>query len=90
MMHFAEYRRKGTRLADHLPWAALVAPGVVLNKEGRFQRMARFRSPDLDSAVVAELVAVAVRGRSTLRFVASVRAGRYSSRRTGFPGHQKP
>ena len=34
---------------DWLPWAGLVA-GVVLNKDGSFQRTARFRGPDLDSA----------------------------------------
>ena len=55
MMNLAEYRRTSTRLADFLPWAALVAPGVVLNKDGSFQRSARFRGPDLDSAVQAEL-----------------------------------
>jgi type IV secretory pathway VirB4 component len=38
-----------------------VAPGVVLNKDGSFQRTARFRGPDLDSAVPAELVGVAGR-----------------------------
>ena len=62
MMNLAEYRRSATRLADFLPWAALVAEGVVLNKDGSFQRTARFRGPDLDSAVPAELVAVAGRG----------------------------
>ena len=59
MMNLAEYRRQGSRLADYLPWAALVALGVVLNKDGSFQRTARFRGPDLESAVPAELVAVA-------------------------------
>ena len=34
MMNLAEYRRTATRLADYLPWAALVAPGIVLNKDG--------------------------------------------------------
>jgi type IV secretion system protein VirB4 len=42
MMNLAEYRRTATRLADYLPWAALVAEGVVLNKDGSFQRTARF------------------------------------------------
>ncbi len=51
MINLAEYSRTSTRLADFLPWAALVAPGVVLNKDGSFQRGARFRGPDLDSAV---------------------------------------
>ena len=49
-MNLAEYRQKPKMLADFLPWAALVAPGVVLNKDGSFQRTARFRGPDLDSA----------------------------------------
>ncbi len=51
MMNLAEYRRTSTQLADFLPWAALVGDGVVLNKDGSFQRTARFRGPDLDSAV---------------------------------------
>ena len=59
MMNLAEYRRTSSRLADFLPWAALVGQGAVLNKDGSFQRTARFRGPDLDSAVAAELVAVA-------------------------------
>ncbi|WP_066664191.1 MULTISPECIES: conjugal transfer protein TrbE [unclassified Sphingomonas] len=68
MMNLAEYRRTATRLADFLPWAALVGEGVVLNKDGSFQRTARFRGPDLDSAVAAELVAVASRlGAAHLR-----------------------
>ena len=50
MLNLAEYRNKSDRLADHLPWAALVAPGVVLNKDGSFQRSLRFRGPDLESA----------------------------------------
>ena len=48
MMNLAEYRNRTACLADFLPWAALVAPGVVLNKDGSFQRTARFRGPDLD------------------------------------------
>ena len=38
MLNLGEYRHSADRLADHLPWAALVAPGVVLNKDGSFQR----------------------------------------------------
>ena len=57
MLNLAEYRRRPALLADWLPWAGLVAPGVVLNKDGSFQRTARFRGPDLDSATESELVA---------------------------------
>lgn len=71
MMNLAEYRRSSTRLADFLPWAALVDAGIVLNKDGSFQRTARFRGPDLDSAVAAELVAVAGRLNNALRRLGS-------------------
>jgi type IV secretion system protein VirB4 len=71
MMNLAEYRRPTTRLADFLPWAALVGKGVVLNKDGSFQRSARFRGPDLDSAVPAELVGVAGRLNNALRRLGS-------------------
>jgi len=71
MMSLAEYRRTATRLADFLPWAALAGEGVVLNKDGSFQRTARFRGPDLNSAVPAELVAVAGRLNNALRRLGS-------------------
>ncbi len=70
-MNLAEYRRTSNHLADFLPWAALVGEGVVLNKDGSFQRTARFRGPDLDSAVPAELVAVAGRINNALRRLGS-------------------
>ncbi|RAZ89454.1 conjugal transfer protein TrbE [Mesorhizobium hawassense] len=71
MMNLAEYRRTVSRLADYLPWVALVAPGVVLNKDGSFQRTATFRGPDLESAVAAELVAVASRINNAVRRLGS-------------------
>ncbi len=71
MMNLAEYRRTAARLADFLPWAALVGEGVILNKDGSFQRTARFRGPDLDSAVPAELVAVAGRLNNAFRRLGS-------------------
>jgi type IV secretion system protein TrbE len=71
MMNLAEYRSSNARLADFLPWAALVDEGIVLNKDGSFQRTAKFRGPDLDSAVPAELVAVAGRLNNALRRLGS-------------------
>ena len=71
MMNLAEYRTKSARLADFLPWVALVGEGVVLNKDGSFQRTARFRGPDLDSATPAELVAVTARLNNALRRLGS-------------------
>ncbi|MBZ9801169.1 conjugal transfer protein TrbE [Mesorhizobium sp. ES1-6] len=71
MMNLAEYRRRPSSLADYLPWAALVAPGLVINKDGSFQRTARFRGPDLDSATPAELVGTTARLNGALRRLGS-------------------
>lgn len=71
MMNLAEYRQRPALLADWLPWAGLVAPGVVLNKDGSFQRTARFRGPDLDSATAGELVAITARLNNALRRLGS-------------------
>jgi type IV secretion system protein VirB4 len=71
MMNLAEYRNRTASLADYLPWAALVAPGIVLNKDGSFQRTARFRGPDLDSATPAELIGTTARLNSALRRLGS-------------------
>ena len=71
MLNLAEYRSRASSLADFLPWAALVSEGVVLNKDGSFQRTARFRGPDLDSATPAELVAVTHRLNGALRRLGS-------------------
>ena len=71
MMDLAEYRRHSQSLADFLPWAALVGKGVILNKDGLFQRTARFRGPDLDSATPAELVAITGRLNIALRRLGS-------------------
>ncbi|WP_066816900.1 conjugal transfer protein TrbE [Sphingomonas mali] len=67
MLALREYRKRADRLADHLPWAALVAPGVVLNKDGSFQRTLRFRGPDLDSATEAELLGASARANNVLK-----------------------
>ncbi|MEW6627531.1 MAG: conjugal transfer protein TrbE, partial [Pseudomonadota bacterium] len=71
MMNLSEYRSKAACLADFLPWVALVAKGVVLNKDGSLQRSARFRGPDLDSATPAELVSVTARLNNALRRMGS-------------------
>ncbi|MFC5581007.1 conjugal transfer protein TrbE [Rhodanobacter terrae] len=71
MLHLAEYRQRPALLADWLPWAGLVAPGMVLNKDGAFQRTARFRGPDLDSATQSELIATTARLNNALRRLGS-------------------
>ncbi len=71
MLDLREYRNNPDRLSDLLPWAALVAPGVVLNKDGSFQSTLRYRGPDLDSATEAELVATSARLNNILKRLGS-------------------
>lgn len=71
MMSLGEYRNRAALLSDFLPWAALVEKGVVLNKDGSFQRTAKMRGPDLDSATPAELVGVTGRLNNALRRLGS-------------------
>ena len=71
MMSLGEYRNRSALLSDFLPWAALVEKGMVLNKDGSFQRTAKIRGPDLDSATSAELVGVTGRLNNALRRLGS-------------------
>ncbi len=67
MISLAPYRHEPNRLEDFLPWAMLVAPGVVLNKDGSFQATARFRGPDVRSSTPEELVAFTARANNVFR-----------------------
>ncbi len=87
MLNLAEYRHRADRLADHLPWAALVAPGVVLNKDGSFQRSFRFRGPDLESATEAELLGTCARLNNLLRRFGSGWALFFEAERFEAPGY---
>ncbi|HEY9219418.1 MAG TPA: conjugal transfer protein TrbE, partial [Phenylobacterium sp.] len=71
MRFLDEHRRRPACLADHLPWAALVSPGTILNKDGSFLAAARFRGPDLESSTEDELMAVRARLNNALRRLGS-------------------
>ncbi|WP_306253318.1 conjugal transfer protein TrbE [Parvularcula sp. IMCC14364] len=67
MLNLAEFQSRPKSLADYLPWGFLVAPGVVLNKDGSFQKTLRYRGPDLASATAEEMVSVTARINNVLR-----------------------
>lgn len=66
MLNLREYRARPARLADHLKWAALIAPGIILNKDGSLQRTIAYRGPDLESATPEELVSISARMNNLL------------------------
>jgi type IV secretion system protein VirB4 len=71
MLNLIEYLRKPKRLADYLTWACLVAPGIVLNKDGSLQRTMRYRGPDLESSTPEQLIAYTARLNNLLRRLGS-------------------
>lgn len=71
MLYLREYRHRSERLFDHLPWVALIGPGLMLNKDGSFQKTLSFRGPDLASATGASLVATRAQLNNALRRLGS-------------------
>lgn len=67
MLNLREYADTQTLLADYLPWACIVAPGVVLNKDASFQTTFKYRGPDLESSTQEELVSIMARVNNVLR-----------------------
>ncbi len=89
MLNLREYRPHPDRLADHLPWGLLVAPGIVLNKDGSFQKCFRFRGPDLESATQAELLSACARLNNVLRRFGSGWALFFEAERLETPDYPK-
>ena len=71
MFSLKEYEPSQERLADWLPWAALVAPGVVLQKEKLFQKTVAFRGPDLASSSAEQMRVACARLNNVLKRLGS-------------------
>lgn len=67
MQSLKEFQHNPDRVSYLLPWVALVAPSVVLNKDGSLMTVFRYRGPDLDSATESELISVSARLNNVLR-----------------------
>jgi len=87
MFDLRPYGARGARLANYLPWAALIAPGIVLNKDGSFQRTLSFRGPDLDSSTPSELMGASNRLNNALRRFGSGWCLHVEARRSPAPGY---
>lgn len=67
MQRLPKYSNEPTDIGDLLPWAYLVAPGVVLNRNASLITTLRYRGPDLDSATKYELIAVSAQMNNLFR-----------------------
>jgi type IV secretion system protein TrbE len=82
MLNLTEYAKKPKLLADYMPWGFLVGAGIVLNKDGSFLRLAKYRGPDLESATEAELIGVTARINNVLKRFGSGWSLFFEARRT--------
>ncbi len=87
MLDLRPYKHTSAKLSDYLPWAALVGPGIILNKDGAFQRTFSFRGPDLDSSTPAELLGASARLNNALRRLGSGWCIHVEGRRSPAPGY---
>ena len=71
MINLKQYREPTKRLPDYLPWAAIVALGVVLQKDAILQKTYAFRGPDLGSSSRSELVSAVARLNNSLKRLGS-------------------
>lgn len=54
-------------LCEHLPWGALIAPGIMLNKNRTMMRTLTYRGPDLAASSDEEMMAVTARVNNALK-----------------------
>lgn len=87
MFDLSPYRGRTAKLSDYLLWGALVARGIVLNKDGAFQRTLMFRGPDLDSSSLTELMGMSSRLANALRRFGSGWCLHAEARRRPAPGY---
>lgn len=67
MFNLSEYREKPDRLSDLLPWASLVAPGIILNKDGSFLTTVEFSGLDINPADQARQISLHAHLNASLR-----------------------
>jgi len=67
MLTLKDYRRATEGLPDLLPYAALIAPGVVLNKNGSLLAAWRVRGRDTASSTFSELAWIAAQANEAMK-----------------------
>ncbi len=67
MINLRGFTEEKHLLSHYLPWAAIVAPGVVLQKDCLFQKTVAFRGYDLDASSSAEIISSIAKLNHALR-----------------------
>ena len=69
MLKLADYRSRAKGLPDLLPYAALIAPGVILNKDGSFLAAWEMHGQDTASSTPEELAYVSAQFNNAVRLL---------------------
>jgi Type IV secretory pathway, VirB4 components len=69
MLKLNDYRSKAKGLPDLLPYAALIAPGIILNKDGSFLAAWEVRGQDTASSTPDELAYVSAQFNNAIRLL---------------------
>lgn len=67
LWNLREFRKRHVKLADWLSWAVLVAPGIILNKDGSLQKTFMYRGMDMDASTPEELMVAVAQMNNTLK-----------------------
>ncbi len=70
-LNLTEYQQKPNDLSDLLPWAFLLEPGLIVNKDGSFTTVIGFRGRDLASSTPEQLVSARSQVNNALRRLGS-------------------
>lgn len=71
MLKLIDYRTKTKGLPDLLPYAALIEPGVILNKDGSFMAGWEVRGQDTASSTESDLALVSSRFNNAVKLLGS-------------------
>ncbi len=71
MLKLADYRSKSKGLPDLLPYAALIEPGVILNKDSSFLAGWEIRGQDTASSTEGDLALVSSRFNNAVKLLGS-------------------
>ena len=69
MLKLTDYRSRAKGLPDLLPYAALIAPGVILNKDGSFLAAWEMHGQDTASSTPEELAYVSAQFNNAVRLL---------------------
>ena len=84
-----EFQRRPAVLSDLLPWGFFMGKGLIVNKDGAFQKTVAFRGPDLASSTKEQLVATRARVNNALRRLGSNWCLHIEARRRPAPHYPK-